>query len=78
MKCVKKMLGNRYVKNERYTTDAAAAAAAAVGFRMPGGGTTMFQKEDGNRAGVRSIKIYVARELSDSAKSYEPKFTQWS
>jgi len=46
--------------------------------RMPGGGTTMFQKEDGNRASVRSIKIYVARELSDSAKNYEPKFTQWS
>jgi len=44
---------------------------------MPGGGATMFTKEEGNYADVTSVRIYVAKELSDAAKNYEPKFTQW-
>jgi len=46
--------------------------------RMPGGRTTMFTKDEGNRANVKTVKIFVAKELSEAAQNYEPKFTQWS
>mmetsp|Transcript_16429 Transcript_16429/g.29496 ORF Transcript_16429/g.29496 Transcript_16429/m.29496 type:complete len:146 (+) Transcript_16429:442-879(+) len=46
--------------------------------RMPGGGNTLFTKEEGNTGVVSMVRIYVARELSEAAQNYKPKFTQWS
>lgn len=37
----------------------------------------MFTKDEGNRATVKKLKIFVAKELSEAARNYEPKFTQW-
>ncbi|GAB5370501.1 hypothetical protein AAMO2058_001498700 [Amorphochlora amoebiformis] len=46
--------------------------------RMPNGANTIFSSSEGNYADLISLKIYVAEELSEAAKNYEPKFTQWS